>query len=152
MSQGINVSSKSAKGPTSEQTNHVSDSKAINPKQPSTFKKTCQVHDTTFKLKVISWHIDNSSTQQQTANHLQITQSTLCQWVKRHEHLKKLVLKNSGSLKRIRPAKNWVLQETLFAWTMEAHAHHVLFEKVILKEKAIELALLSEAHMKQLAH
>lgn len=44
------------------------------PKGLTVIKKTCQVHNTGFKLKVIKWHIDQNSMQQDTSNHFKITQ------------------------------------------------------------------------------
>lgn len=114
-SQVIEVSSKSAEGPTSKQTknsyktNYLSDSKVINPKWPFTSKKNQQVHVNAFKLKVISWPFELASTQQQNTNHFHITQTTLSQWVKQHERLCNLVLKNGGRVKRIRPEESPVL-------------------------------------------
>lgn len=52
----------------SNQTDYVSESEAINPKCPSTWKKTRQVHNTDFKLQVIKWHLEEKAAQLQTAN------------------------------------------------------------------------------------
>lgn len=67
-SQIFDLCSKTSNSLTSKQTkdfdkpNYVSDLEAINPNQPSTFKKTQQVHDTSFNLKVISWHFEHNFT------------------------------------------------------------------------------------------
>lgn len=131
----------------SQETDYVSDSEAINPKQPFTFKKTRQVHDTDFKLKVIQWHIECKLTQLETSRKFDITQSTLSRLIQQHHRLNESLLKNRGGVKRLRPAKFPELEQALFAWAMEAHAHSIAVNDAVLKEKAIQLGPLTHANM-----
>lgn len=50
-------------------------------------------------------------------------------------------------MKRLRPAKFPELEQALLAWTMEAHAHQITVNNVIIREKAVQLGPLLNIHM-----
>ncbi|POW17711.1 hypothetical protein PSTT_00319 [Puccinia striiformis] len=63
-----------------------------------------EVHDIDFKLKVIEWHQETKSTQQQTAKKFGINQTSLSRWLKDEATMKKRVAYHGGTVKRQRTA------------------------------------------------
>lgn len=78
--------------------NKISEEDKTNSSKPLIAHRS--VKDTGEKLKILAWHFKNGKTQAQTADHFNITQSSLSRWIKDSETLAEVVKANGSSVKR----------------------------------------------------
>lgn len=57
------------------------------------------------------------------------------------------MLKSGGKIKRLQLAKCPELEQALYMWTMEAHAHKIAVNDSVLKENAIRFARIVNANI-----
>ncbi|KAH9471952.1 hypothetical protein Pst134EA_002581 [Puccinia striiformis f. sp. tritici] len=91
-----------------------------------------EVHDIDFKLKVIEWHQETRSTQQQTAKKFGINQTSLLRWLKDEATMKKRAAHHGGTVKRQQTAAYPQLEQALYNWFAEAQSRQMPINDEIL--------------------
>ncbi|KAH9456699.1 hypothetical protein Pst134EB_012905 [Puccinia striiformis f. sp. tritici] len=114
------TASDTAVKPTSKPTSDPKQPSEKSQKRKTDAKR--EVHDIDFKLKVIEWHQETKSTQQQTAKKFGINQTSLSRWLKDKATMKKRVAYHGGTVKRQRTAAYHQLEQALYNWVVEAQS------------------------------
>jgi L-arabinose isomerase len=93
-------------------------------------------HSLDRKEEVIRWHINNKTTQAETAARFGIDQGCISRWLKKKTSIHITSKLGNGSVKRLRTSKHPDLEQALFHWILEAHAHKLIITADVLRTKA----------------